>query len=323
MYNCITIGDIKLDTFAVLDDASVECQLRQPGCFLCLEYGKKIPVKDIDVQIAGSAPNVSVGLARMKLKSAVFSMMGKDAIYNMALEKMKKENVGTQYIKPLANKKSSFAVVLNYKGEKTILAAHEPYEYHLPKLAKTKWVYVCELGSEYKKLYTELIKKVTSDHTHIAINPGAFQVEEQHNILYDLMKKTTLLFLNLGEARALTNLGPTAQPQDIVAAAWHLNEKQVVVTDGRNGAYGFDGEAMIFLPMFPGERVEATGAGDSFACGTLAAIMKGMKLFEAMRWGAVNSASVVQFVGPTAGLLSTTEIKKRLAAHPSFKPKKL
>lgn len=323
MYDCITIGDIKLDTFTVLDDASVECQLGKPGCFLCVEYGKKIPVKDIDVQIAGSAPNVAAGLARMKFHSAVFSMMGKDSIYQMALEKMKKEKVNAQYIKPLANKKSSFAVVLNYKGEKTILAAHEPYEYRLPKLGKTKWVYVCELGSGYKKLYAELIKKVAADHTHIAMNPGAFQIEEKNKILYDLMKKTTLLFLNLGEARALTNLEPTASPQDIVAAAWRFNKKQIVITDGRNGAYGFDGETMLFLPMFPGERVEATGAGDSFACGTLAGIMKGLALPEAIKWGAVNSASVVQFVGPTAGLLSITEIKKRLAAHPSFKPKKL
>jgi len=39
MYNCITIGDIKLDTFVEVHDAKVK------GDLFCLEYGKKIPAK--------------------------------------------------------------------------------------------------------------------------------------------------------------------------------------------------------------------------------------------------------------------------------------
>ena len=42
---------------------------------------------------------------------------------------------------------------------------------------------------------------------------------------------------------------------------------------------------------------------------------------EGLRWGAVNSSSVVGFVGPTKGLLSATEIRKRLKAKPNFKVK--
>ena len=76
-YDLITIGDIKLDTFVVLDEANISCELRMPECKLCLDYGAKIDVDVVDSQIAGSAPNVAVGLARMKKRRRSFRSWGK------------------------------------------------------------------------------------------------------------------------------------------------------------------------------------------------------------------------------------------------------
>ena len=76
MYDLITIGDIKLDTFVVLDGNGQQCSLKMPEAKLCLDYGAKIDVQVVDSQIAGSAPNVAIGLARMKKKTAVLSVMG-------------------------------------------------------------------------------------------------------------------------------------------------------------------------------------------------------------------------------------------------------
>ncbi len=319
MYDCITIGDIKLDTFVVLHDASLQCQLKLPECYLCLEYGKKIPVQAIDSQVAGSALNVAIGLARMKHKTAVVSVMGQDGTRRQALECMKKEKVDSRLVKVDPKRGSSFSVVLNYKGEKTILAAHEPYQYSFPVRQHSQWFYVCELGKGYRPLYKRLIKVLETDHCHLAINPGAIQIEELRPELYALLAKSALIFLNVGEARTVVKLKGSAKIAQILAAVWRLNKKKAVVTDGRAGAYSFDGEEMLFIPTFPGRRVEATGAGDAFASGVLGAILHGLSLAEALRWGAVNSASVVGRVGPQAGLLSERGIKKQLREHSSFK----
>ncbi|MDP3985309.1 MAG: PfkB family carbohydrate kinase, partial [bacterium] len=83
----------------------------------------------------------------------------------------------------------------------------------------------------------------------------------------------------------------------------------------------FDGKTIFFSPIFPGRRVESTGAGDSFAAGVLAATIRGLPLKDGLAWGAVNSASVVGTIGPQEGLLSDREIKKRLSTHPKFKVK--
>lgn len=323
MYDCITIGDTKLDTFVVLHDASIQCRLKLPECQLCIEYGKKIPVEAIDSQIAGSAPNVAVGLARMRFRTVLLTVMGNDGTHRLAVERMSEERVDTRFIKTVKGRRSSFSVVLNFRGEKTILAAHEPYRYTLPSGATAKWMYVCEQGSGYEGLYADIIRRVRADHVHLAMNPGEIQIEERKSVLYELMRRTTLLFLNVGEARSLARVSASAKIASVVTAAWKLNQKIVVVTDGKNGAYGFDGQELLFAPVFPGTRVEATGAGDSFATGVLGATMRDLPLTEALRWGAVNAASVVAHVGPQAGLLRDMEIKKRLHAHSSFKARTL
>ena len=95
MYDLITVGDVKLDTFIVIPDAHVMCTLKMPECQMCIDYGKKVPVDAIASQIAGSAPNVAVGLAKMKLSTAVKSVMGKDATHILAGHFLKQHEVDT------------------------------------------------------------------------------------------------------------------------------------------------------------------------------------------------------------------------------------
>lgn len=323
MYDCITIGDIKLDTFVVLRDASIQCQLRMPECQICIEYGGKIPVEAIDSQIAGSAPNVAVGLARMRYHTAVFSVMGKDGTRRLAFERMRAEGVDTRYIATDPKLRSSFAVVINYRGEKTILASHEPYIYRPRDFAPSEWLYVSELGIGYVPLFHKLLATIQKNKIRLAMNPGATQIKERRKELYALMAKTSLLFVNMGEARTLTRSGGSEKFQNVVARAWRLNRAIAIVTAGRGGAYAYDGKTMLFLAPFPGKRVEATGAGDSFATGVLGATMAELPVTKAMQWGAVNAASVVSTIGPQAGLLSAAEIRRRLRARPGFKAKTL
>lgn len=310
-YDLITIGDIKLDTFVVLEDASVQCELKMPECKLCLDYGKKIPVKIVDSQIAGSAPNVAVGLSRMNYKTAVVSVMGEDGTRKLAMEVLKRENVSRRFIKTVSNADSSFSVVLNYKGEKTILASHLPHVYRLPEINGPKWLYVSELGDGYEKLYAEVIKKLQQHNICLGLNPGAVQIKQHKRILFNLIKVTTLLIVNLEEARALTGDGQR-KPEDLLASLFRLGPKTVVLTDGKNGAWSFDGKTISHCPIFPAKVVEATGAGDAFSTGLIGGLLAKKPLEEAMRYGAVNAASVVGFVGPQKGLLSVQQIKIRL-----------
>lgn len=323
MYDLIAIGDTKLDTFVVLDDASLQCQLKMPDCQLCIAYGEKIVVDVVASQIAGTAPNVATGLSRMGKKTAVISNMGVDGTYQLAVDTLKKEGVATRYIHKVPSEPSSYSVVLNYKGEKTLLTSHIRHAYRLPKpLPASRWMYVSEMGHGYENLYRQVVARAKANNIHIALNPGTIQIAERKGFLFDLIKKTYVLFLNLEEAQRVAN-EKTLEIHHLATLLYKMGPRQIVITDGKNGAYSFDGTELHYCPIFPGRVVEATGAGDAFSTGYIGALMSGQLHDEALRWGAVNSASVVGAVGPTKGLLTSATIRARLRKHPSFRTKQM
>ncbi len=321
-YDMITIGDIKLDTFVVLSEASVQCQLKMPECLLCLEYGKKIPVEVVDSQIAGSAPNVATGLSRMGFKTGVVSIMGIDGTRKHAYEVLKREKVDTRFIRTSPTAKSSYSVVLNFKGEKTILASHLEDVYHLPKFTKPKWLYMSELGKGYERLFHDVANYIKKTGVILGFNPGAVQIQEGKRQLYELIQHTHVLFVNLEEAQTITK-EHTTEIHRLATSLYKMGPKLVVITNGKEGAHVFNGEDLYFCHIFPSKMVEATGAGDAFATGFMGALMNGQTHNEALRWGAVNAASVVAYVGPTKGLLSAGKIRARLRKAPKFKTKKV
>lgn len=317
MFDLVTVGDIKLNAFVLIEDANVQCSVKDAECVLCLDYGAKIPVEQVDFQMAGSAPNVAIGLARMKFRTSVISVMGADQTYATAIDVLKRERVSTTHIKKVQGEMSAYSVVLNFKGEKTILASHLHHVYQFPSSIKTKWLYISEMGGGYETLYKHIIAYAKADGTIIAMNPGSVQIKERKPILFKLLKQLSILFVNVEEAHALTG-GMTGELHHVATALRRLGPKTVVITDGRNGAYSFDGNTFAHCPIFPGERVEATGAGDAFATGYIGAVMSGHDTREALRWGAVNSASVVGHIGGQFGLLSRTQIQHRLKKAPHF-----
>ena len=317
MYDLVSIGDIKLDVFISLDDCIEKCNLKKEQ--ILFKLGEKISVNVQDQQIAGSAPNVATALARMGKRTAVVSNMGDDITHKMALEFLRKEGIATTYVKSHKGVRSAYSAVRNIQGEKTILVSYIKKKNILPKGLKTKWLYISEMGDEYESLYKQLLTHIKVEHTLLGFNPGNQQIMEGKPILYKLIKKSSVLFVNVEEGQRLVG-SSKIKIKTLADRLFKLGPKEVVVTDGRKGAYGYDGTNLYFCPIYPGPRNEATGAGDSFAAAYLGARMHGFSMREGLMWGSVNAASVVNVIGPTPGLLRETQIKARLRKLPNYGP---
>jgi len=324
MLDLLTVGDIKLDTFIVVPDASVMCGIHMPDCKLCIAYGKKIPVTAMTSQIAGSAPNVAVGVAKFQKKTGIVSVMGNDDVYAHAKYFLKRKKVSTAHVVGRSGLRSSAATVLTYKGESTQFVDHIDVEYRLPNTIKhSRWTHISELGNGYEKLFQDAIAIKKHHGTLISFNPGTVQLHEKKSVLFDLLRVTDILFLNMNEAHSLLSIPNEDSIHGIMAGLHHLGAETIVVTDGAHGAYAFHESSLIFAPIFPGKRIEATGAGDAFSSGFLGAILQGLSLDEALKFGSVNASSVIGSIGPTAGLQTFGDIKKILAHHPSYQTQKL
>jgi sugar/nucleoside kinase (ribokinase family) len=100
--------------------------------------------------------------------------------------------------------------------------------------------------------------------------------------------------------------------KEILESLRKIGPKVVIVTDGPEGTYSYDGQKYLHMPIVPATVVERTGAGDAFGSGFLAGYISGKSVEECLRWGTVNSASVLGFVGPQAGLLTPDKLQEWL-----------
>lgn len=321
-YDLISVGDSWLDVFLDIDDATLSCELKKEQCLLCFDYADKIPVNEVvSVPGAGNASNAAVGGRRLGMKTAVVSVLGNDDTGDEIVKHWKKEKVGTEYVTRDTDDGTNYATVLNFKGERTQLIHSEDRKYVLPKLGGTKWIYYTAIGPNHEKQERQLLKYL-KDHPKVklAFNPGNNQLTRGLKSLEPMIKRSDLFIVNREEGMHL--LEAARRPiHNLLFNYHHIGAKNIVITDGPKGSYGTDGKEIWFHPIFPGPVKERTGAGDSFTIGMLYGLYSKKKLPVAMGYGTANAWSVVQKVGPQAGLLKKTEMDKIRRKFSKYKPK--
>ncbi|MBI2664551.1 carbohydrate kinase family protein [Candidatus Woesearchaeota archaeon] len=321
MFDLISIGDATEDVFMQLKEAEVHCELGTSKCTICMAFATKIPIDRVDKLIGGNAANVAVGGKRLGMKSALYCVLGNDEQGRLIRDTMKKEGVSTKYVQLKKGTATNYSVVINYGPERTILVHHEPRKYALPKLDKSRWVYYTSTGAGFQRLHKPLLKYIKKYNARFGFNPGTHQMRAGTKVLSPLLKASEVLFLNKEE----TQLVVKSESNDfkvLLRKMKALGPKIAVATDGPNGSYAYDGSEFYFQDIFDVPVIERTGCGDSYSTGFVAALFHGETWQDAMKWGTLNAASVLQKIGPEAGLAKLSWIKKKLKQHPEFRPAK-
>lgn len=321
----LAVGDIVTEPFIRLTDAHVEEMKDSEAKQLCMRFGDKIPYEYAVLAVAvGNASNAAVAASRLGLSSALRSYVGDDRYGPECLAKLVEEGVDTSLMVTEAGKNTNYHYVLWYGSERTILVKHEEFSYTVPELSESpKWLYLSSL-SDNSLPYHEALATLLEKHpdTKLAFQPGTFQMKLGKDALRPLYERSALFFCNKEEAERILGLPGGQEMSTLLESLRALGPDTVIITDGREGAYAFDGTRKMHVPMYPDARApfERTGAGDSFASTVTAALSLGKPLEEALLWGPVNSMSVVQEVGAQKGLLSREKLEEYLrVAPPEYK----
>ncbi len=315
-FDMIAIGDPTIDTFLFVDDIKITKVKGQMKA--TISWGDKLPVQKYYRTVAGNAANNAVGSARLGLKTAYYTLLAHDTGGREIIHKMKKEKVATDYIMIDDKHPTNASTVLSHDGERTIFVYHEHRNYKLPKMAPSKWVYLTSMGGGFEKIYKDLAKYIDDTGAQLGFNPGTFQLRAGLKANKALLERTALLSLNVEEAQAW--VGPKiTDREELCKLLRKLGPKAIALTDGRKGAYSYSDEGYYYVPEFPGGRIDATGAGDSFTTAYMAGLLHGKSHKEALAWGPINAGSVVMKVGPQEGLLTQKEIESKLKKLKSFK----
>jgi len=317
----LAIGDPVVDDFISLKEARVTCDIDDANCTISMRWGDKIPFESVTtVAGVGNSANAAVAARRLGLTSALLGIVGDDQLGKDILAVYKKEGLERSYIEVQKGHPTNHHYVLSYESERTILVKHEAYAYRFPKkLPVPEVLYLSSLADTVGKDYYDAMADFLEAHPDVflAFQPGTFQMKQGVEFLARIYARANVFFCNKEEAaRILKKQAPVEELMRDLAA---LGPKNVVVTDGTNGAYAFDGTTMWKVPMYPDPRkpFERTGAGDAFASTVTAALALGKSFDEALLWGPVNSMAVVQETGAQKGLLSRSDLERYIASAPA------
>lgn len=324
-YDFVTIGDSFEDVFVLPEEAKIK---RDPsfasGVGISFELGDKIPIEEIDYEIGGSACNVAVGLSRLGIKSSLISIVGDDNPAQKIRERLYKEDVDDTNLIVDKSLKSNFSVIFRTDKGRTIFI-YRGADYSKLKIKSSlnaKWIYLAPTGDGIEELEKDIIAKISEKNSLFAWNPGSIQIKKGVSHYKNLLKNTSVLFLNKEEAAEFLNVPVKPSMIEVFKRYANLGVKITVITNGKEGAFAYDGKEIYQIPALEHiVRVDSTGAGDSFATGFLG------KLFhlnwspkannegiveEALKWGIINSNNVITYVGAQKGLLNLNEIESKM-----------
>jgi ribokinase len=322
----LAIGDIVTDAFIRIKDAEVKKCVNHARQELCLSFGDKVAYESMqEVRGVGNSANAAVAAARLGMKSGLIAHVGNDQNGKNCIDELTQNKVDTHFIHQHDGIPTNYHYVLWYDVERTILVKHAAFPTLIPNIPiAPKMLYLSSLGDHTEKYHQEIAAYVAAHPDMLLVfQPGTFQIKLGAETLKDIYAHTYAFFCNLEEAQRILNTQEKELPM-LIKALHKLGPKIVFITDGINGAYASNGSEAWFMPVYPHDPYERTGAGDAFASTVSVALLMGKSISEALAWGPINSMSVVQYVGAQEGLLSQEKIQEYVTkAPPSYAPQPL
>ncbi len=319
IFDVITVGDSILDTFVQLAPDGKHYHTEREQKELCLMLGEKIPVDSCEFYLGGNASNVAVGLSRLGFAASLAAELGTDVFAQKIHEAIDKEKVNKSLIVTTPNTSSTFSIILNVGGDRTLFVRHVERQHNIVlENVSTKWVYLTSLGENWRNMYDRTLQFVQASGAKLAFNPGSMQMKAGIDTFKDVVASCDLLFVNREEGEEIlygkvSSLEEKETPETLLFRLQRMGPKMVVITDGENGAHAIDQDSKVYSQgIFRDKVTEKTGAGDAFSTGFLGALLSGQSVQHALLWGAAESAGVIGKVGAESGLLTKEELEHKI-----------
>lgn len=316
MARIASVGSALQDVYLIdQDDFSTDIHIHGKGYFDRLELGIKVDIDKIEFSTGGGATNAATTFARSDHESIFMGCIAHDPPGKAVVDALDKENIDTSFVTYTKGIHTGYSVILLAPtGERTILtcrgaAAH--FESIDPKdldLIQPDWLYVATLRGNMDIL-DKLFTRAKKLGIKIMFNPGLKELEHTKKLI-GLLEDTDVLLVNKEEAASIV---PGVLLTELVSKLRNY-VPVAIVTDGNQGSIASDGKQTFRVGIYEDVKVkDATGAGDAFGSGFLAAYAAGKSFKDSLVFAAANSTSVVQKLGAKKGIIP---ISTKLHAMP-------
>ena len=342
MCDVITIGSATMDVFVESDDANIVSVFtkNKKSEFMSYPYGAKVEITDFTSQVGGGGVNTAVNFANLGLKTSAIFKIGDDIYSAGVMESFKDKNVDLSNIVQDPNLSTGFSIILvSFQGDRTVLAHRganaliQKSDINFDAIKNAKLLYIAPMNGDSTKVLDDIATFANDNNVYVCFNAGSTSIKKGFNYLKKILENASIVVMNKEEASLATQIQvrPDTRDEKFSDEPIHPDVKEmlkklkvrayqiIVITDGKYGAYAYDGLKFYQCPVFDGPVVSTLGAGDAFASTFCAALGRTKQnIGKSLMYASVNSAGVVSEFGATQGLLTFEEIEKRLEAKPEY-----
>lgn len=301
MYDLISIGNISVDLYFKGESLTFAKNRFQ------LAIGGKYFVDQFHTGIGGGGVNVAVGTANLGLKSTVMGTIGNNPFKKMIVHLLEENKVSSKLCYTEDDYYNISTILLSEKGERSIIHYSTPHKNILRKassinnLIEAKIVYMGNLPDvslTEREVTLNLCKK---NNILTVVNLGVKDCRRSKQQLKHFLSKIDVLIINGHEFAELVK----AQYRDIHfqenVIKWYfrdLEDKTVIITEGKKGSYGYMGGKVYHQKAIEVDKIlDATGAGDGYTSGFIAEYFHSKSIEKSMEKGSLYAAKILSKIG--------------------------
>lgn len=342
MFDVITIGSATMDVFVECDDANIVSTFTKcaKAEYMCYPYGAKVEVTKFESNTGGGGVNTALNFANLGFETSAICKIGDDIYSKGIISALKNSKLNLSNIIQDKTVSTGFSIILvSFQGDRTVLALRganatlKKSEINFEAIKQAKLLYIAPLSGESNRVLNSVVEFANKNGIKVCFNAGTTSLKKGFDYIKKILDEAQVVVMNKEEASMCTkiNVRPDTSDETFSNELIHpdikkmlkklkiIDEQIIVITDGRYGAYAYDGEKFYQCSNFPAAVVSTLGAGDAFASTFCASLYRtNNDIGKSLMYASVNSASVVSKFGASEGFLTFDEIEHKLNNTTNF-----
>lgn len=281
--------------------------------------------------VGGSPANIAIGAAKMGLKVGFIGKISDDQHGRYIKEYLEKSNVDTsnvvfddEYHKSglafTEIKSPSECSILMYRDQVADLYL-KPEEIDDEYIKQTEYFVVSGTGLAQSPSREAIIKAVAIAKVagvkvifELDYRPYTWQTKEETAVYYELIAKQADIVIGTRDEFDVLENKQNGTNEETVAHLFEHSPELIVIKHGVDGSYAYEKSGTVTKgDAYKAKVLKTFGAGDSYAAALITALVNGLSIEEALKYGSASAAIVVSSHSSSDAMPTIDQIKKLIA----------
>ena len=271
------------------------------------ERGKLTLFDELEIHTGGCANNTAIALARLGISTGAMGKVGTDTFGDLVLQTLSDNGVDVAGMRQGAEVSTSFTfVAIASDGERTFYhyigangeLCEEDLDWERIKTVKILHIAGALVMPSFDGIpMANVLREAKSQGITTSLDTAYDATGKWMATLEPCLRHVDIFMPSIVEAQHLTGLSECGEIAQFLRNTYNIGT--IAIKMGEKGSYVSTRETELFVPAYPVNVVDGTGAGDAYCAGFLAGTLMGWDLKTTAELASATGAACVTAMGTT------------------------